>query len=148
MWKVLFSITLWLALQNQTLAEPSEFIYQDQGRGSAKEKTMRKLYDIIPITSNSAAQTRLIILRTMQNIKGPQCLLEDEGKGFITCRWDYKGHMVYHRVEYNEDAVQIKYAGGINAYECRKLVDGFCYKIHRNYFKYGANFRNDLSRAL
>ena len=38
MWKVLFSITLWLALQNQTLAEPSEFIYQDQGRGSAKER--------------------------------------------------------------------------------------------------------------
>ncbi|BFM10521.1 hypothetical protein R50072_06740 [Simiduia litorea] len=148
MWKLFIGIALCVAINTQTQAEPSEFIYQDQGRGSAKEKTMRRLYDIIPNSSGSAAKARLVILRTMQSIRGPACLLEEEGEGFITCRWDYKGHAIFHRIEYNDQAIQIKYGGGINAYECENLVDGFCYKIHRNYFKYGANFRKDLSRTL
>ncbi|WP_199774433.1 MULTISPECIES: hypothetical protein [unclassified Pseudoalteromonas] len=137
------------ALLSTTLsAAPEPFEYQKQGRGMASESKMRGVYDLIPNPSGDAAKARLAILQGMQKTKGVAWLLEQEGDGYILARWDYKGHTIFHRIEYNGEAVQIKYAGGLNDYQCEKLVGDYCYKTHRNYYKYNRSLVKQLKIAL
>lgn len=129
------------------LAQPSEFEYQKVS-GGVSEKKMRAVYDLIPNPTGDVKKARLAIFKAMQNTKGTAWLLENEGDGYVLARWDYKGHAIIHRIEYTADAVQIKYAGGVNEYQCKILKGDYCYKTHRNYYKYNRSLVKELKRAL
>lgn len=130
-------------------AAPESFVYQKLGKGMASESKMRDVYDLIPNLSGNAAKARLSILIGMLNTKGAAWVMEEEGEGYILARWDYKGHTIFHRIEYNDEAVQIKYAGGLNDYRCEKLIDNsYCYKTHGNYYKYNVSLVRQIKAAL
>ncbi|EKE75499.1 hypothetical protein [Gallaecimonas xiamenensis] len=132
----------------QAAAKPEPFVYQKPGRGAVSESKMRGVYDLIPNPSHSAAKARLAILTGMQKTKGTAWLLEDEGEGYVLARWDYKGHAIFHRIEYDADGVQIKYAGGLNDYACEMQAGDYCYLTHRNYYKYNQSLVKQLKIAL
>ncbi len=133
---------------NPVSAAPEPFIYEKPGRGAVAEYRMRAIYDLIPNPTQSAAKARLAILTGMQKTKGTPWMLESEGDGYILARWDYKGHAIYHRIEYNEKSVQIKYAGGLNDYTCKMRAGDYCYKTHTNYYKYNISLVEQLKQAL
>ncbi|TQF70311.1 hypothetical protein [Pseudoalteromonas luteoviolacea] len=128
-------------------AAPTPFEYKDLRKG-ASEKKMRSIYSLIKHSSDNPQEVRLAILNAMSQTKGTPWLLEGEGDGYILARWDYKGHAIIHRIEYDEKAVQIKYDGGVNDYKCELLVDNYCYKTHRNYYKYNISLVKQLRKAL
>lgn len=129
-------------------AAPERFVYEKPGPGAASESKMRSVYERIENTKGTKAHARLAILRAMLATKGTAWLLEDEGDDFILGRWDYKGHTIFHRIEFDEKYVQIKYAGGLDAYQCEMQVGDYCYKTHRNYYKYNQSLVKQLRREL
>lgn len=146
--QTLFIASLLALLSLHASATPEPFVYKRVDRDAVSESKMRAIYDLIKNPTGSAEKARLAILTGMLNTKGAPWVLEQEGPGFILARWDYKGHAIFHRIEYNNEAVQIKYAGGLNAYECEIRVDDYCYKTHRNYYKYNLSLVEQIKRAL
>ncbi|AFV00277.1 hypothetical protein [Simiduia agarivorans] len=147
--KLLLPLVLGAALTSAVShAAPEEFVYKKPARGAASESKMRGVYDLIENPTGSAAKARLAILTGMLETKGAAWVLEQEGDGYVLARWDYKGHSIFHRIEYTADAVQIKYAGGLDAYECEMLVGDYCYKTHSNYYKYNQSLVKQITRAL
>ncbi len=136
-----------LFLSAQSHAEPTVFEYQKVS-GGVSAKKMKAIYDLIPNPTGNSKKARLAILKGMQQTKGVAWLVEGEGDGYVLARWDYKGHAIIHRIEYNDDAVQIKFAGGVNDYQCAIQKGDFCYKTHRNYYKYNRSLVKELKRAL
>ena len=129
-------------------AAPELFQYNRPAKGAVSESKMRNVYDLIPNPSGDKAKARLAILTAMLNTKGSPWLLVEEGEGYLLARWDYKGHTIFHRIEYNDRAVQIKYAGGLNDYQCEMLEGDYCYKTHKNYYKYNVSLVKQIRLAL
>ena len=147
--RYLSAITTCLLLAGSTAyAAPEPFVYKKPARGAESESTMRSIYDLILNPSKSLSHARLAILTAMLETRGAVWVLEEEGPGYVLARWDYKGHSIFHRIEYNEDWVQIKYAGGLDAYECEMRSGDYCYKTHGNYYKYNLSLVNALRDAL
>lgn len=129
-------------------ATPEPFIYKNPDKLAVSESKMRNVYDLIPNPSGSAAKARLAIITAMLNTKGSPWLLVEEGDNYVLARWDYKGHTIFHRIEYSATGVQIKYAGGLNDYQCEILVGEYCYKTHKNYYKYNVSLVKQIKKAL
>jgi hypothetical protein len=151
MLKLFVPFTTAILLSTATLnamAAPEAFVYKKPRLGAVSESKMRNVYDLIENRSGSAAKARLAILTAMLNTKGTPWLLLEEGEGYLLARWDYKGHTIFHRIEYNANAIQIKYAGGLNEYECEMLEGDYCYKTHSNYYKYNVSLVTQIKKAL
>lgn len=131
-----------------SVAAPEEFVYKKPSLDAASESSMRRVYDLINNPTGSAEQARLAILSGMLKTKGAAWVLEQEGEGYVLARWDYKGHTIFHRIEYTDKAVQIKYAGGLDDYQCERLVGDYCYKTHRNYYKYNQSLVKQIRIAF
>lgn len=129
-------------------AAPEPFVYKRPAHGAVSESKMRDVYDLLPNPSGNSAKARLAILTAMLNTKGTPWLFIAEGEGYILARWDYKGHTIFQRIEYSNQAVQIKYAGGLNDYQCEMLAGDYCYKTHRNYYKYNVSLVKQIRLAL
>lgn len=129
-------------------AAPEPFVYQKPAKGAVSEAQMRGIYDLIDNPTGSAAKARLAILTGMLATKGAAWVLEEEGEGYVLARWDYKGHTIFHRIEYTDAAIQIKYAGGLDAYQCEMRVGDYCYKTHRNYYKYPVSLVTSIKSAI
>lgn len=142
------SFILLFSLTGHAIAAPEPFVYKRPAKGAASKSKMQDVYDLIPNPSGSAAKARLAILTGMLNTKGTSWLLLGEGDGYVLARWDYKGHTIFHRIEYTADAVQIKYAGGLNDYSCQMLEGDYCYKTHKNYYKYNVSLVKQIRKAL
>ena len=142
------SLILMLSVAGSATAAPEPFVYNKPAKGAVSKSKMRAVYDLIPNQTGSAEKARLAILTGMLNTKGTPWLLLAEGDGYLLARWDYKGHTIFHRIEYTADAVQIKYAGGLNDYSCQMLEGDYCYKTHKNYYKYNVSLVKQIRKSL
>jgi hypothetical protein len=145
---MLTPLILLLSISFNAMAAPEPFVYKRPAKGAVSESKMRDVYDLIPNNTGSAAKARLAILTGMLNTKGTPWLLLEEGEGYLLARWDYKGHTIFHRIEYTANAVQIKYAGGLKDYQCEMLEGAYCYKTHSNYYKYNVSLVKQIKKAL
>ncbi|MBQ4835172.1 hypothetical protein [Pseudoalteromonas luteoviolacea] len=136
-----------LSYSSISSAAPTPFEYKHHPK-AVSEKRMRAVYSLIQHSSDNQHKVRWAILNAMSQTRGPAWLLEGEGDGYILARWDYKGHAIIHRIEYNDKAVQIKYDGGVHDYKCKLLVDGYCYNTHRRYYKYNISLVEQLRKEL
>jgi len=132
------------------MAAPKPFVFDKNVRNRTNASPIKKVHLEIPTNTTDLAKTRYAIIQGMLQTKGRSWTFEGEGDGYILARFDYRGHTIIMRIEYNEELIQLKYHGGSKAYECKTLVgDGICYKNHKNYYGYTANMRDSiLSQTL
>jgi hypothetical protein len=130
-------------------AEPEPLVVDKKIHGRANVGAIKKVHLEIPTNGASVAKTRFLIVEGMLRTKNRAWTYEGEGDGYILARFDYRGHIIVMRVEYNENLIQLKYHGGSEAYQCDILVgDGICYENHQNYFKYTKNLRSSIEHKV
>jgi len=90
---------------------------------------------------------RLIILKGMWNVKSYSWYLESETPDSIVARFDYRHNSIVMKVVYDENHIQLLYAGSIG-FECTDLKDGVCLDNDRSYYNYSKNLRTSIAREL
>lgn len=130
-------------------ADPAPLVVDTSKRGRPSVDTIAAVHLEIPTGTTDLNKIRLGIVDGMMQTKGRVWTYEGEGDGFILARFDYRGHIIIMRIEYNQDLVQLKYHGASKGLECENLQpNGVCYKNHRNYYNYTKNLRFSIIRQL
>jgi RNA:NAD 2'-phosphotransferase (TPT1/KptA family) len=138
-----------LACTGLAMAAPSPLVVDKKVKKSVKAKHIEAVHLEIPTGTLDLAKIRYAIVQGMMLTKGRVWTYEGEDDGSIRARFDYRGHTIAVRIEYNEELVQIKFHGGSEAYQCEVLVDdGICYRNHKNYYKYTPNLRASIAQQL
>ncbi len=136
-----------LACCGVALAEPAPLVIDKKVRNRSGPGAIKDVHLEIPTNTADLVKIRYAIIQGMLQTKGRAWTFEGEGDGFILARFDYRGHTIAMRIEYNQELIQLKYYAGSEAYECKTLVaDGICYKNHKNYFSYTGNMRSSIVR--
>jgi hypothetical protein len=131
------------------LADPGPLVIDKSKRGRASDGDIEAVHQEIATGTTDLRKIRLAIVNGMLETKGRAWTYEGEGDGYILARFDYRGHTIISRIEYNQELVQLKFHAGSEAYECENLQeDGVCYKNHRGYFNYTRNLRTSIASNL
>lgn len=131
------------------LGDPSPLVIDKSKRGRVSDGNIEAVHQEIVAGTTDLRKIRLAIVNGMLETKGRVWTYEGEGDGYILARFDYRGHTIVSRIEYNQALVQLKFHGGSKAYECENLQeDGVCYKNHKGYFNYTKNLRASIARNL
>ncbi len=131
------------------LGDPAPLVIDKSSRGRASDGKIESVHQEITTGTTDLRKIRLAIINGMLETKGRAWTYEGEGAGYILARFDYRGHTIVSRIEFNQALVQLKYHGGSEAYECENLQeDGVCYKNHKGYFNYTQNLRISIARNL
>ena len=132
-----------------SLADPAPLVIDKSSRGRASDSKIESVHQEIATGTTDLRKIRLAIINGMLETQGRTWTYEGEGDGYILARFDYRGHTIVSRIEYNQELVQLKFHGGSESYECENLQeDGVCYKNHRGYFNYTKNLRASIARNL
>lgn len=138
-----------LACTGLAMAAPTPLVVDKSVKKSVREKHIKAVHLEIPTGTSDLAKIRYAIVQGMMLTKGRVWTFDGEDDGSILARFDYKGHTIAVRIEYDEELVQIKFHGGSEAYHCQVLVDdGICYRNHDNYYKYTPNLRISIAQQL
>jgi hypothetical protein len=133
----------------EALADPEPLVLPKSGRGRASNGDIEAVHQEIATGTTDLKTIQLAIVRGMLETKGRAWTYEGEGDGFILARFDYRGHTIVTRIEYDQALVQVKFHGGSEAYQCENLQEnGVCYKNHRGFFNYTKNLRASIERNL
>ena len=145
--KILVVVLLgWAA---EALADPEPLVLPKSGRGRASNGDIEAVHKEIATGTTDVSKIQLAIIKGMLETKGRAWTYDGEGDGYILARFDYRGHAIVTRVEYNQAFVQLKYHGGSEVYQCENLQkNDICYKNHKGYFNYTKNFRASIERNL
>jgi hypothetical protein len=144
-----FGIIALLVCTGLAMAEPAPLVVDKKVRKSVKAKHIEAVHLEIPTGTTDLAKIRYAIVQGMMLTKGRVWTYEGDDGGSIRARFDYRGHTIAVRIEYNEELVQIKFHGGSEAYECKIIIDdGICYRNHDNYYKYTPNLRASIAQQL
>jgi len=131
------------------LADPSPLVIAKSKKGRTSTGNIEAVHLEIATGTTDLSKIRLAIVNGMLETKGRVWTYEGEGNGYILARFDYRGHTIVSRIEYNQALVQLKFHGGSKAYECENLQEnGVCYKNHKGYFNYTKNLRTSIARNL
>jgi hypothetical protein len=142
-------IVVLLCWAASALADPGPLVIDKSGKGRTSAGNIEGVHLEIATGTTELRKIRLAIVNGMLQTKGRVWTYEGEGDGYILARFDYRGHTIVTRIEYNQALVQLKFHGGSEAYECENLqVNGVCYKNHKGYFKYTENLRTSIARNL
>ena len=130
-------------------AEPAPLVIDQKVKRMANKKHIRAVHQEMVTSTSDIDAIRLAIIEGMLATKGRSWVFEGEGEGYILARFDYRGHIIVMRIEYNSELVQLKYHGGSEAYFCKALIDdGICYSNHKNYYAYTSNMRSSVEAQL
>lgn len=131
------------------LGDPAPLVIDKSGRGRVSNGDIEGVHQEIVTATTDLRRIQLAIVNGMIQTKGRAWTYEGEGDGYILARFDYRGHTIVTRIEYNQTLVQLKFHGGSEAYECVNLQEnGVCYKNHKGYFNYTKNLRASIARNL
>ena len=131
------------------LGDPGPLVIDKSGRGRVSNGDIEGVHQEIATGTTELRKIRLAIVNGMIQTKGRAWTYDGEGDGYILARFDYRGHTIVTRIEYNQELVQVKFHGGSEAYECVNLQEnGVCYKNHKGYFNYTKNLRASIARNL
>ena len=131
------------------LGDPTPLVIDKSSRGRASDSKIEAVHQEIATGTTDLRKIRLAIINGMLETQGRVWTYEGEGDRYILARFDYRGHTIVVRIEYDQALVQLKFHGGSEAYECENLQeDGVCYKNHKGYFNYTQNLRISIANKL
>jgi len=141
------ALIAFLACCGVAMAAPERLVFDKNVRNRTNASPIKKVHLEIPTNTTDRVKIRYAIIQGMIRTKGRTWTFEGEGDSYILARFDYRGHTIIMRIEYDGELIQLKYHGGSEAYECKNLVaDGICYKNHKNYYGYTGNLRTSILR--
>jgi hypothetical protein len=133
----------------QAMADPGPLEIPKSGRGRVSTGDIEAVHKEMRTGTSDLKAIQLAIVRGMLETKGRAWTYEGEGDGYILARFDYRGHTIVTRIEYNQDLVQVKFHAGSEAYQCENLQEsGACFKNHKGFFNYTKNLRASIERNL
>ncbi|PKG81044.1 hypothetical protein CXF85_19990 [Colwellia sp. 75C3] len=142
----LFIIAL-IGLSLSTQAEISP-LNIDQSQKKTKDKYIKSAHDVIKHKS-SQEEVRFAILSAALTSKSVKWILEDDGDNFLVLRWDHSEAVIYTKVEFDEQYIQLKYLDAYDDYQCKNNVDGICYKNEsRKYYGHMKDLRSAIINTL
>ncbi|PKI14833.1 hypothetical protein [Colwellia sp. 12G3] len=142
----LFIIAL-IGLSLSTQAEISP-LNIDQSQKKTKDKYIKSAHEVIKHQS-SQEEVRFSILSAALTSKSIKWILEDDGDNFLVLRWDYSEAVIYTKVEFDEQYIQLKYLDAYDDYRCQNNVDGICYKNETSkYYSHMKDLRSAIINAL
>ncbi len=142
-------IVMLLSWSASAIGDPGPLVIDKSSKGRASDSKIESVHQEIATGTTDLRKIQLAIVNGMLETKGRTWTYEGEGDGYILARFDYRGHTIVVRIEYNQEFVQLKFHGGSEAYECENLQeDGVCYKNHKGYFNYTKNLRISIASNL
>lgn len=98
---------------------------------------------------SSIEEVRFAILTAGLSSGSIKWLLEEDGGNYLLLRWDYGRAVIYTKVEFDEQYIQLKFEDSFAGYECKNNQDGVCYKNNDNaYYDYLEQLRNGIIAQL
>jgi len=142
-------IVLLLSWTAGALGEPGPLVIDKSSKGRTSDGNIAAVHQEMTTGTTDLRKIQLAIVNGMLETRGRVWTYEGEGDGYILARFDYRGHAIVMRVEYNQELVQLKFHGGSESYECKNLQEnGVCYKNHKGYFNYTKNLRTSIVSKL
>lgn len=134
-----------------TYAEPAPLKLETKFRDASK-KYLRKAHEPIKHTL-SQDELRFVLLEASITNSKIKWVLEHEGDGYMVFRWDYDGFgkkpsYILTRVEFNNNLLQMKYAGAVGEYGCQRLDDGICYRNKKDYYAFMGRLKKSILRSI
>ncbi len=144
---IILSKLLLIALFSPALLAAPSFLTLDKKQ--TKRNSSKILVAHQAITHNlSMEELRFAILEATISNFNIKWVLEDEGPGFMTFRWDYRADAILTRIEFNESLIQMKYENAFGDFVCQNNIDGICYKNDSDYYLYMKRLRLSLEMAI
>lgn len=143
---ILTSLIIGFSFQVQSA--PSVLKVDQSQSGKVGDKYIRAAHDLIKhdLTLDEA---RFIILNAALKSKGVKWVLEEDGEGYMVLRWDYGKAVIYSKVEYDEQYIQLKYFDAYGGFRCTNNIDGICYRNqNKDYYGYMKKLRTSIARLL
>jgi hypothetical protein len=138
-------VVLGLSLSAEAQLSPLKI---DKSQKKTKSKYIFSAHRVIKHHS-SQEEVRFAILSAALTSKNIKWLLEEDGGNFLVLRWDHRGDVIYTKVEFDEQYIQLKYVDSYEDYHCQNNVDGICYKNEsRKYYKYMSELRLSIIDTL
>ncbi len=116
----------------------------DKSQKKTKDKYIKSAHAVIKHQSNHE-EVRFAILSAGLTSKSVKWLLEEDGGNFLILRWDHREEVIYTKVEFDEQYIQLKYVDAYGDYRCKNNVEGICYKNESS--KYYSHM-NDLRASI
>jgi len=134
-----------LSLSTQAQISPLKI---DKSQKKTKDKYIQSAHAVIKHQS-SQAEVRFAILSASLSSKGVKWLLEEDGENFLILRWDHREEVIYTKVEFDEQYIQLKYVDAYDDYHCENNIEGICYKNEsRKYYNYMKELRTSIIQTL
>jgi len=134
-----------LSLSTQAQISPLKI---DKSQKKTKDKYIKSAHGVIKHQS-SREEVRFAILSASLSRKGVKWLLEEDGENFLILRWDHREEVIYTKVEFDEQYIQLKYVDAYDDYHCENNIEGICYKNEsRKYYNYMKELRTSIIQTL
>lgn len=136
-----------LIISLPVLSKPEPLVI-DKSIQPANRKNIRAAHKEINHTL-SIDQVRFSILQATLSDKNGKWLMEEDGENYIIVRHDMAGEVLYARIEYNQQYVQLKYVDRESDFPCKKNVNGICYRNKpRGYYGKFERLRNLIVSSI
>lgn len=127
---------------------PSELKIDQSQKKKTQDKYIRAAHTQIK-HDLSHDEVRFTILNAALNNKGVKWVLEEDGEDYMILRWDYGETVIYSKVEFDKQYIQLKYYDSHEDFKCTNNVDGICYRNQNtDYYAQMKKLRTSIASLL
>ena len=132
----------------QVYSAPSALNIDQSQKNRVQDRYIKAAHGVLK-HKLSLAEVRFAILNAALDNKGVKWILEQDGDGFMVLRWDYAEAVIYSKVEYDDQHIQLKYVDAYGDFRCTNNIDGICYRNeNKNFYAYMKKLKTSISRLL
>ena len=127
---------------------PSLLKIDQNQKFKTRDKYIKAAHELIE-HDLSLDEVRFTILNAALNNKNVKWILEQDGDTYLILRWDYGEEVIYSKVEYDNQFIQLKYFDASKDFTCLKNIEGICY-LNKNsdYYGYMKKLRTAIANLL
>ena len=137
-----------LGFSFQAQSAPSTLKIDQNQKNMVSDRYLRDAHGLVK-HDLSLDEVRFVILNAALNNKGVKWILEEDGESYMVLRWDYGETVIYSRVEYDGQHIQLKYFDAHGDFKCFNNIDGICYRNqNKDFYEYMKQLRTSITRLL
>ncbi len=145
--KLLGSLIILTLVSHSLCAEPVPLVI-DESQNKASTKYIKVAHDVIN-HNLPAEELRFKILQATLSVKSAKWIMEEDADNYILVRWDYGRKVLYTKIEYNTEFVQLKYSDKNSDFKCINDINGICYKnSESDYYSYLKRLRVAIKSSI
>ena len=146
--KIALLLISFVGLSLQVQSAPASLSIDQEQKSKVKDKYIRAAHELIK-HNLSVDEARFTILNAALNNKGVKWILEQDGDTYLVLRWDYGKEVIFSKVEYDSQFIQLKYFDASDDFKCINNIDGICYRNqNKDYYAYMKKLRASIANQL